>query len=70
MALPFLRVVTDQLMGFTSLSVEKGWDHQIFIPQALKEQIKELKVLLDPELGRPFHEKATKILYSDNSDLA
>jgi hypothetical protein len=70
MALPFLRVVTDQLMVFSNFNLEKGWDHQIFIPQALKDQIKELKTLLDPELGRPFREKPTRILFSDSSDLA
>ena len=69
-ALPFLRVVTDQLMVFSNLHTRRGWDHQNVIPQALKDQIKELKALLDPELGRPFHEKVTRVLYSDSSDLA
>jgi hypothetical protein len=61
----FLRVFTDTLKVFSDLHHPLGWDHQVVIPGALKEQIKALKPLLLEENGRPF--LATPTLCSDSS---
>ena len=42
-ALPFLRLVTQQLLKFSQQAQEKGWDHCVCIPGEIKEEIKSLK---------------------------
>ena len=54
MALPFLRAFTETLVGFVNQHTLVGWDHRFTIPDSLKSQLKEIKVLLDSWEGRPF----------------
>ena len=44
-----------------------GWDHSLHIPLQVKEQIKELKIFLQPGIGRPFQTPPKRELYSDSS---
>ena len=69
-ALPFLRLVTQQLHAFSILQKSHGWDHLIKIPQSLKQEIKELKKYLDPNLGRKFLQTPKRFLHSDSSTWA
>jgi len=69
-ALPFLRLVTGQLLRFSLLAQENGWDFPIQIPSSLKEEIKELHHWLQPGQGRPFLSQPSKILHSDSSTFA
>ena len=69
-ALPCLRAFTDQLSRFVNLQTQFGWDHVITIPQALKEQLQELKEILQNWKGRKFCQAVTKTLHSDSSDFA
>jgi hypothetical protein len=69
-ALPFLRVVTSQLQTFTNLQKVQGWDYQVDIPALLKQEIRDLKKYLDPDLGRKFLETPKRVLNSDSSTYA
>jgi hypothetical protein len=69
-ALPFLRLVTQELLKFSQLNVEKGWDFLVNIPWALKQEIRDLKQFLQPDLGRPFLTKPMHFLHSDSSTWA
>jgi hypothetical protein len=69
-ALPFLRLVTQRLLRFSQSHMENGWDHSIYIPQDLKEEIHSLKTFLEPGKGRPFIQEAKRTLHSDSSTWA
>ena len=58
-ALPFLRLVPDQLAKFSNMHLSEGWDFKISIPEKLKTQLRELNELLVPGFGRPFSQKCT-----------
>ena len=70
LALPFLRAFTDSLVALVNLQQTFGWDHKVLVPAGVKEQLKEIKLLLQNWQGRPFLEKATRELHSDSSTLA
>ena len=69
-ALPFLRLVTDQLACFSNLHEIHGWDHKVQVPESLKTQVRELEDLLVPGLGRPFYSPVDRELHSDSSTHA
>ena len=46
-ALPFLRAFTDTLVQFVNLQQIWGWDHRVVIPRSLKDQLGEIKLLLE-----------------------
>ena len=66
-ALPFLRAFTDALKIFVDRHKENSWDHRITIPAEVKQQVRELKPLLQENLGRPFLQKVSRNLCSDSS---
>ena len=41
-ALPFLRLVTDQLLQLSNLHRTKGWDHGVHISPEFRSQVQEL----------------------------
>jgi hypothetical protein len=63
-------LVTQELLKFSQLNVEKGWDFLVTIPLELKQEIRDLKQFLQPELGRPFLTKPMHFLHSDSSTWA
>ena len=46
-ALPFLRAFTDTMCQLVNISTQKGWNHQQKVPSNLKDQLKEIKIVLD-----------------------
>ena len=69
-ALPFLRLVTDELAKFSNMHLSEGWDFKISIPEKLKTQLRELNELLVPGLWRPFFTEVHRELHSDSSTHA
>jgi hypothetical protein len=59
-ALPFLRAFTDTLCQFVNVSTEKGWNFLQKLPSNLKDQLKEIKVLLDNWGGGLFKKSTIK----------
>ena len=68
-ALPCLRAFTDQFVKFVNFQKSHGWDYLINIPRDLKDQLRELKSVLQNWQGRPFEKASTKILHSGSSDF-
>jgi len=68
--LPSLRAFTDALCSFANKGQKSVWNSCHVIPQELKDQLKEIKLLLDTWRGRPFLTEHQRTLYSDISDLA
>jgi hypothetical protein len=70
-AIPCLRAFTDQMVHFVKKQQRGGWDSSFPLPEALKSQIKEIKVLLDSWKGRIFQGQAiVRTLHSDSSQHA
>jgi transcriptional regulator of met regulon len=68
MAMPFLRAFTDQLVQFVNQQEHHGWDQKLLIPQPLKDQVKEMHVILHSWKGRTFQGKTpVRELHSDSS---
>ena len=59
-ALPFLRAFTDTMCQFVNISTQKGWNHQQKVPSNLKDQLKEIKIVLDNWGGDPFYQTPNK----------
>jgi hypothetical protein len=59
-ALPFLRAFTDTLCQFVNISTEKGWNYKQRLPLNLKDQLKEIKDLLDNWGGDLFKRSTIK----------
>ena len=53
-ALPFLRLVTDQLLQFSNLHKTKGWDHGVPLADEFRQQVVELETYLHPGFARKF----------------
>ena len=53
-ALPFLRLVTDQLLQFSNLHKTKGGDHGLPLDDEFRRQVVELETYLHPGFGRKF----------------
>ena len=71
MAMPFLRAFTDQLVQFVNQQETKGWDQKLPIPPFLKEQVKEMSLVMEMWKGRNFQGKiAVRELHSDSSQEA
>jgi transcriptional regulator of met regulon len=71
MAMPFLRAFTDQLVQFVCQQEKQGWDRKLPIPQALKDQVKEMGLLMEKWKGRTFQGKIpVRELHSDSSQEA
>ena len=68
--MPFLRAFTDHMVQFINHLQPHGWDTKGKLPHVLKEQIKEVKFLLDNYNGKPFSEPPSKHLHSDSSNYA
>ena len=67
-ALPFLRAFTDQLVQFSSQHRWAGWDQPLEITPQLKEQVKEIGLLLQTWEGRQFGGKTPVwTIHSDSS---
>ena len=70
-AIPCLRAFTDQLVHFVKNEQIGGWDSSFPLPEALRNQVKEIKVLLDKWKGRIFQGQAiVRRLHSDSSQHA
>ena len=69
-ALPFLRAFTDTMCQFVNVSTQKGWNYQQNVPSTLKDQLKEIKIVLDNWEGRPFSSNPQQELHSDSSTQA
>ena len=70
MAMPFLRILTNQLCKMVNLHTTWGWDHVLKIPQEVKDHAKQLKTFLVPFVGRSFPTQAKQNLWSDSSTYA
>ena len=67
-ALPCLRAFSDQLVKLTEKQTVSGWDQKIKIPPELKEQVKDIGVLLREWQGRRFAGKnPDRKSFSDSS---
>jgi hypothetical protein len=66
-ALPFLRLVTDQLLQFSNLHKTKGWDHGVPLAYEFRQQVVELETYLHPGFGRKFFTPPSRNLHSDSS---
>ena len=66
-ALPFLRLVTDQLLQFSNLHKTKGWDHGVPLADEFRRQVVELETYLHPGFGRKFFTPPSRNLHSDSS---
>ena len=69
LALPFLRAFTSSLASFLQEKARDPWDSKHFISPEIKEQLKEIRSLLESWSGRPFPTKASRVLHSDSSTL-
>eukprot|EP00667_Euglena_gracilis_P032154 EG_transcript_48498 len=70
MALPFLRAFTDALANFLVENSTAPWDSKHPISQRIKDQLREIKILMDTWGGRPFPQSANRELHSDSSTHA
>ena len=71
MAVPVLRAFTDQLVQFVNQQNSHGWDQKVKIPSQLKQQVKEMHLLMEEWKGRTFQGKTTvRELHSDSSQEA
>ena len=70
LALPFLRAFTTLLVSFLAATGSSSWDSKHFLPQSVKEEMQQVKRVLDTWSGRPFLVKPTRTLHSDSSDRA
>ena len=69
-AMPFLRAFTDHMLSFIQ-KCHWGWDISHPIPESLKAEVRELKVLLQQWAGRPFSQAPpVRTIHSDSSDWA
>jgi hypothetical protein len=69
--MPILRSFTDNMLNFIQQVRQLGWDHQVPIPQDLKQEVRDLNVITLGWQGRPFLEKVYKThLHSDSSQVA
>ena len=66
-ALPFLRLVTDQLLSFSNLHKTMGWDHAVTISHEFLQQVLELETFLHPGFGHKFFAPPSRSLHSDSS---
>jgi hypothetical protein len=69
LALPFLRAFTGDLVEFLAKKAQDSWDSKHLISPEIKGELKKVRELLEFWSGRPFPQKATRILHSDSSDL-
>jgi hypothetical protein len=69
-AVPFLRAFTDQMVSFVNHQQLHGWDIKLPIPENLRQQILEVKDLLQTWQGRPFVSPSQREIHSDSSTLA
>ena len=69
LALPFLRAFTSLLTTFLQEKAHDPWDAKHFISQEMKDQIRNVRFLMENWSGRPFPVKATRVLHSDSSTL-
>jgi hypothetical protein len=58
------------LCQFLQNQAAAPWDQNFLIPQEIKNQLKEVKILLENWSGRPFPQNATRELHSDSSTHA
>ena len=56
-AMPILRSFTDNMLNFIQRVRQLGWDHQVPIPQDLKQEVRDLNVITLGWQGGPFLEK-------------
>lgn len=66
-AMPFLRAFTSLLVGFLKQNASKSWESSHQIPQTLKDQLQDIKLLLQNWQGRPFTQSPTRFLHTDSS---
>ena len=66
-AMPFLRAFTGLLVKFLAESSNHPWDSKHIIPNTIKDQLKEVKFLLENWSGRNFPQNPTRFLHSDSS---
>jgi len=69
LALPFLRAFTSLLAGFMQQKTPDPWDSKHVISTEIKEQLVEVRFLMENWSGRPFPVKASRVLHSDSSTL-
>ena len=55
-----LKAFKDTLWQFVNISTQKGWNHQQKVPSNLKDQLKEIKIVLDNWGGDPFYQTPNK----------
>ncbi len=60
-ALSFLRDFTDTMCQFVNVFTQKGWNHLQKVPLDLKEQLIEVKIVLD-DWGETFFVKPPKTI--------
>jgi hypothetical protein len=68
LALPFLRAFTTYLVNFLAEKSGDSWNSTHKISEEIKEELKEVKNVMEKWEGRPFVTKPTRVLHSDSSD--
>jgi hypothetical protein len=68
-ALPFLRGFTDTLVRFLRLKGESPWDSKYDITEDIREQLREVRGILESWSGRCFSQAVQQRLHSDASSL-
>ena len=67
MAMPFLRAFTDQMVAFVNKQEISGWDKKYPVPHELKQQVLEVKNLMESWKGRQIGNKVPiRCLHSDS----
>jgi hypothetical protein len=66
-AMPFLRAFTGLLVQFLANTSSHPWDSKHLIPRTIKDQLKEIKILLENWSGRNFPQNPSRFLHSDSS---
>jgi hypothetical protein len=65
-AMPFLRAITGLLVKILAEKASLPWDSKHPIPTPIKDQLKEIKFLLENWSGRNFPQSPNRFLHSDS----